>query len=70
MNIIMLKGKITMEEINDNLESFEMYESKAEVEEETEILKDKENKLRTRIEVTKHQELEKIIERERIFHSI
>ena len=70
MNIIMLKGKITMEEINDNLESFEMYESKAEVEEETEILKDKENKLRTRIEVTKHQELEKIIERERIFDSI
>ena len=70
MNIIMLKGKITMEEINDNLESFEMHELKAEVEEETEILKDKENKLRTRIEVTKHQELEKIIERERIFDSI
>ena len=66
----MLKGKITMEEINDNLESFEMHELKAEVEEETEILKDKENKLRTRIEVTKHQELEKIIERERIFDSI
>ena len=59
-----------MDEINDNLESFEMNELKAEVEEEIEILKDKENKLRTRIEVTKHQELKKIIERERIFDSI
>ena len=70
MNIIMLKRKIRMDEINDNLESFEMNELKSEVEEEIEILKDKENKLRTRIEVTKHQELEKIIERERIFDSI
>ena len=47
-----------------------MNELKAEVEEEIEILKDKENKLRRRIEVTKHQELKKIIERERIFDSI
>ena len=63
----MLKGKIRMEGVNDNLESFGMNELKAEVEKEIEILKDKENKLRTRTEVTKHLELEKIIKRERIF---
>ena len=58
----MLKGKIIMERIKNNLENFEMKELEAEVEEEIKVLKKKENKLKIAIDAIKYLELEKKIE--------
>ena len=55
----MLKGKIIMERIKNNLENFEMKELEAEVEEEIKVLKKKENKLKIAIDAIKYLELEK-----------
>ena len=46
IEIIMLKGKIIIERIKNDLENFEMKELEANVEEEIKILKKKENKLK------------------------
>ena len=59
MEIVMLKGKIIMERIKNNLENFEMKELEAEVEEEIKVLKKKENKLKIAIDAIKYLELEK-----------
>ena len=55
----MLKGKIIMERIKNNLENFEMKKLEAEVEEEIKVLKKKENKLKIAIDAIKYLELEK-----------